>query len=308
MNDSALWHNEFYVKTVTLVTLFFFLVGGITFVLQKKNPKWIGVWASIKSWVITSPVVFFCAALPSPWPLVLLVFAAIFGAKTFFQMTGMYHRSWYVWLTYVFMGIQGYSIYRGYDRFFHVMPMLFLMLLTLIPILRNSYSHMIQYLALSLINFIILGWGFMHLGRIIMWPGGSLIVVYLIVLFEFCESCNYAITSACGSTKPLSNITTRFSLEGFLGSIFLTTLLAWGLRYMLPHRTEGYWIAAGLSVSILGRLGGLMLSTIRRDLNIKDTGIFIIGRDDILAQIDKPIFAVPVFYFVYLILQGNLTL
>lgn len=307
MNEIALWKNHFYVQTVSAVVVFFFIVGAVAFFLQKKDPKWIGVWASIKSWVVTSPLVFFFAALPSPWPLIFIVLVAISGAKTFFRMTGMYHRSWFVWLTYVFIGIQGYLIYKGHDLFFNIMPMIFLACTALIPILRNSYSHMIQYIALSLINFIIVGWGFMHLGRIVLWPGGPLIVLYLIILFEFCESANYAITRTFGKTKPINNITTRFSLEGFLGSLVFTILLAWGLRHMLPDRSEIYWLTAGLVVSIFGRLGGLTLSTIRRDLNIKESGIFIIGRDDILARIDKPMFAAPIFYYAFLILQGALT-
>lgn len=305
MNHHALWQDRLYVITASATVVFFLVIGIISYVLQKKNPKWISVWASIKSWVITSPVLFFFAALPSPWPLIFIVAVAISGSKTFFRMTGMYHRSWFVWLTYLFIIAQGYSIYRGYDRFFNIMPMIFLACAAVIPILRNSYSHMIQYIALSLINFIIMGWGFMHLGRIVLWENGPLIALYLAILFEFCEATNYAITRSFGHTKPLNNLTTRFSLEGFFGSMLLTLLMAWGLRYMLPDRSEIYWLSAGLIVSIVGRLGGLTLSTIRRDLNIKDSGIFIIGRDDILSRIDKPMFAAPVFYFVYLIIEGT---
>jgi phosphatidate cytidylyltransferase len=304
MSEMALWENRYYVQTVTSVLMFFFVVGAVAYFMQRKNPKWIGVWASLKSWIITSPLIFFFAALPSPWPLIFIVTVAIFGAKTFFRMSGMYHRSWFVWLTYFFICIQGYSIYRGYDRFFNIMPMIFLAVMSIIPIFRNSYSQMIQYIALSLINFIFMGWGFMHLGRIVLWPNGPLIALYLAILFEFCESSNYALTKAFGKTKPLSNITTRFSVEGFLGSIVLTLLLAWGGRNMLPSRAEIYWLTAGLTVAIVGRIGGITLSVIRRDLNIKESGIFIIGRDDILSRIDKPMFAAPVFYFAYLIISG----
>jgi phosphatidate cytidylyltransferase len=188
------------------------------------------------------------------------------------------------------------------------MPMIFLACTAVIPILRNAHTQMIQFIALSLINFIIMGWGFMHLGRIVLWEGGPLIALYLAILFEFCEATNYAITKTVGHTKPLTNLTTRFSLEGFFGSMLLTLILAWGIRHMLPIRTEIYWLSAGLIVSIVGRLGGLTLSVIRRDLNIKESGIFIIGRDDILSRIDKPMFAAPVFYFMYLIIQGTFKL
>jgi phosphatidate cytidylyltransferase len=308
MIEQALWQSTFYVRTVTSVVAFFFVVGAIVYFLQRRDPKWISVWASIKSWVITSPIIFFFAALHSPWPFVFVVLVAIFGAKTFFRMTGMYHRSWFVWLTYIFILIQGYLIYNGHDRFFNIMPMLFLAATCLIPILRNSYTQMIQYIALSLINFIIMGWGFMHMGRIVLWENGPLIALYLMILFEFCEATNYAITRAFGKHKPIGNITSRFSIEGFLGSLALTLLLAWGLRYMLPDRSEIYWATCAISVAIFGRLGGLTLSVIRRDLNIKESGIFIIGRDDILSRIDKPMFAAPLIYYAFLAINGTYSL
>lgn len=304
MTEIALWKHTTYIQTVTAVVSFFLVFGGLAYFMQKRNPKWIGVWASLKSWVITSPFVFFFIALPSPWPLIFIMFVAIFGAKTFFRMTGMYHRSWFVWLTYIFIIAQGYLIYRGYDRFFNIMPMLFLAATAFIPIFRNSSTQMIQYIALSLINFIIMGWGFMHLGRIVLWDRGPLIVLYLWVLFEFCESANYSITRNFGTLKPLSNITSRFSIQGFLGSLALTLTLAWALRHMLPDRSTQFWLMTGLTVAIFGRLGGLTLSMIRRDLNVKESGIFIIGRDDILANIDKPLFAAPIFYFLFLIMTG----
>ncbi len=306
MSEVALWHNHQYVSIVTSLVAFFLVVGALVYFMQMRDPKWIGVWAALKSWVITSPFAVFFAALPMPWPLAFTVLIAIVGAKTFFQMTGMYHRSWFVWATYFFIIVQGYSIYRAYDRFFNIMPMVYFVAVGLIPILRNSTAQMIQYIALSLMNFILFGWGFMHIGRIVLWSGGPLIILYIVILCEFCESTNYVLTRLIGRHKPLQNITTRFSLEGFAGSLILTLLLAWGIRHMMPLYTERYWIMAGLAVAVAGRIGGLLLSVIRRDLGIKESGIFIIGRDDILARIDKPLFAAPVFYFAYLILDGTI--
>ena len=229
MNSLGLWHNRTYVSTVTIVVAFFVVAGAIVYYMQSKNPKWIGVWAAIKSWVITAPVIFFFAALPAPWPLVFIVFAAISGSKTFYQMTGMYHRNSFVWLTYFFIALQAYLIYRGHVQFYNLMPMAFFVCIALIPIFSNTSAHMIQYLALALMNFIFMGWGFMHLARIVLWPGGPLIVLHLAILFEFCESCNYTITRAFGKHRPLHSISTRFSLEGFFISITFVNLagFAW---------------------------------------------------------------------------------
>lgn len=305
MTDLPLWEtNSYYFVTTTRIVLFFLIFGGITYLLQRKDARWIAAWAGIKSWVLTSPIVFLGFALPDPWPLLLLLCVGILGAKTFFRMTGMYHRSWYVWVTYTFILAQTYLVYKGHERAFNIMPMIFFAAIAMIPLLRNSATHMIQYMGLALMNFIFVGWGYMHLGRILVWDSGPLIVLYLIILFEFCESTNFILNRSFGSHKPIDNITSHFSIEGFLGSVVLTLLLAWGIRLMLPVKGDAYWIAAGLSVSVVGRLGALLVAVIRRDLGIKDTGIFIVGRDDMLSRVDKTIFAAPLFYYSYLLIQG----
>jgi phosphatidate cytidylyltransferase len=305
MTEIALWKNPLYLQTVVAVLLFFIVVGAIVFFLQSRDSKWIAVWASIKSWLFTSPLVFVFAALPSPWPLIFVTLVAVTGAKTFFQMTGMYNRSWFVWLTYLFIFAQSYLVYIGNESNFDLLPLAFFAAAAMIPIVRNSATQMIQYVGLSTINMILIGWGFLHLARIVMWPSGPLIALYLTILFEFSEASNFVFTRSFGKLKPFENITTRFSVEGFVLSIGLTLGVAWMLRHMLPHTEDHYWIAAGLIASVFGRIGGLILSFIRKDLGIKESGIFIIGRDDILSRVDKAVAAAPVFYFVYLYLQSS---
>ena len=98
-------------------------------------------------------------------------------------------------------------------------------------------------------------------------------------------------------------ISPRITLEGIVTSILVTLLLAWGMRHLLPDRGERFWIAAGLAAAFLGRFGDLFLSVIRRDLGIRDTGIFIIGRGDLLSRVDKLIFVGPIYYYLYIYLQ-----
>lgn len=306
MMTGGLWDNDVYVQTISNILAFLFTIGAFIFYMQKRNPKWIAAWASIKSWIIVAPILFFAAGLAMPWPFLLLAVACIYGTKTFFRMTGMYHRSWFVWSTYVAIAIQAYLVYYGFDRFFNLTPMIFLVAITLIPVFRNSSTRMIQYTALSLMSFIFFGWGLLHLGRIISWDGGLLIALHLCILSEFSESFLHLGNRMMGRTRPLSNVTSRFSIEGYLFSSFFTFLLAWGLRSLLPERTEIYWLTTAVAICVLGRLGSFTLSYIRRDLGIKDSGIFIFGRDDLLARLDRLMFVAPAVYYAFLYLNGQL--
>lgn len=306
MIHETLWENKLYIETASIIMAFLFIAGAVLFTMKFRNPKWITAWLSIKSWVFATPFVFFFAGLPAPWPFVGLILAATFGAKTFYRMTGMYHRSWFVFITYALIWAQGYLIYKDYDRFFNIMPMAFFFGLALVPIGRNAVSQMIQYIALSLMSFIFFGWGFLHLARMITWDQGIFIVMYCFILSEVNETALFTGNRLFGRIKPLTNISGRFTLEGFLFSVAITILAAWGLRHMLPEQTEIYWATAALAVSVVGRVGSLLMSAIRRDLGIKESGVFIIGRDDILARIDKMMFAAPVIFYAFLLFQGKL--
>ncbi|NCN42327.1 phosphatidate cytidylyltransferase, partial [bacterium] len=224
--------------------------------------------------------------------------------KTFFQMVGAYHRSWFVWLTYVFIVFQGYLVHEPSMVFlFDLTPMIFLGAVAMIPLIRNSALHMIQYMALSLICFSFFGWSLLHMARFIHMEGGILILIYLVMLTEVSENVCWAVSRTFGKIKLFGKISNKVTLEGFLIALVVTLVLAWGMRHLLPVRSEQYWLAAGLVAAVFGRFGDLILSVIRRDLGIKNTGIFIFGRDDILARVDKLIFVGPLFYYVFVFLQ-----
>ncbi len=306
--QAALWQDELYVKTVTIVMGFLFVMGALLFYMKTKNPKWITAWLSLKSWVFASPFVFVFAGLPAPLPFVGTVFAAVFGAKTFYRMTGMYHRTWFVMTTYCLIFAQGWLLYKDYDRFFNILPMAFFLILTLVPIIKNTATQMIQFLALSLMSFIFFGWSFLHVGRIIMWDQGIYLIIYLFILSEINETAYFAGGRTFGRHKMLQNISSRFTIEGFIFSILITAAVAFGLRSMLPARTELYWLTATFAIAVVGRVGSLLMSGIRRDLGVKESSVFIIGRDDILGRIDKIMFAAPFIFYAFQFLQGHISL
>lgn len=304
MNSTHLFADPKYRELALTILGFLLPVSLLLWSLKKKSTHFMAAWASVKSWLFAAPLLLLVFALPSPWPLVFLTLVSIFSAKTFYQMVGMYHRSWFIWLTYIFIIVFSYSVYRGYSAPYNLSPMIFFAACSLIPLLRNSATQMVQYLALSLMCFIFFGWSFMHMNRLVVLPDGVFIVLYLYILTEFSEICSLAATRLFGKTKLFSNISQRVTLEGFIVSIVMTLILAWGLRHLLPDRSEQFWIAAGLTSALVGRFGDLILTIIRRDLRIKDTGVFIIGRGDILARVDKLIVVGPLYYYIYLYFVG----
>ncbi|MGE4131658.1 MAG: phosphatidate cytidylyltransferase [Bdellovibrionales bacterium] len=301
----GLWNSPRYCETAGLVIGSLVVLAILTFFLKRKGAPYTTAWASLKSWLFVAPLLFLAFALPRPWPLVFTTWMGVLTAKSFFQMVGMYHRSWFVWVTYLFIFSLGHMIDKNWIEFYNHTPMIFLGVITTIPLLRNSATHMIQYIALSLLAFIAWGWSYMHMGRLLMFENGELMVLYLYLLTEVSENTSWACSRLFGKIKPFNKISSRVSLEGMVVAICVTMLLAWGMRHLLPDRSEKFWIASGLVAAIFGRMGDLFINVIRRDLGIKNTDVFIIGRDGILSRVEKLIFVGPMYYYIFIYLQQS---
>lgn len=296
------WNSEIYRQTALIVLSIIFCSGAIVFWFRKKNYYFVQSWASIKSWLVAAPLLFIVMGLPEPWPLVFLTMLAIAGAKIFFQIMGMYHRSYFVMICY--SGIVGLGLCAWYGRLdiYNAMPMIVLGASCLVPLVRNSYKRMIQYISLTLLAFIFLGWSFMHLGLILKFPNGVFQVMYLIILTEFCDNTNLALNRYIGGMRLFPGINPRRTLGSTVVSVLLTLFLAASMKFLLPDGSDKYWLTAGLVASLVGFVGDLVMTVVRRDAGMKTVGPFILGRGDFLHRVDRLIFVAPIYYYLMMVL------
>ncbi len=295
-----LLYDPDYRKTVSIVLSIIFASGIVLFLVRKTGYYFVSAWASIKSWLFAAPFMFLAFALPDPWPLAILVLVAIYGAKAFFQIIGMFHRSYFVLICYAGIIALGVSCYFQRLDFYNAMPMLVLAVACLVPLVRNNYKRMIQYISITLLAFIFLGWSFMHLGLIYYFPNGTYQIMYLLILTEFCDNTNLAIGRYFKGWRLFPKIDPKRSVLSTLISITLTLALAFAMRQLLPDASEKYWLTAGLIASFAGVIGDLVMTVVRRDAGVKIVGPFILGRGDFLHRMDRLIFVAPIYYYVML--------
>lgn len=297
---NAAWDSPVYLQTAGIVLAFIFVSGAIVGLLRKKNYYFVISWASIKSWLFVAPILFVILGAPEPWPLISLTLLAIYGAKSFFQIMGMFHRSYFVIVCYIGIIALGYSVY--YDRLdiYNILPMITLGFSCLIPLVRNNYKRMIQYISLTNLAFVFLGWSFMHLGLILKFENGIYQLMYLVILTEVCDNTNLAISRYIGKIKLFNRIDYRRSIESTFVSVLITIAVAGLMRHLLPDRSEIYWLTSGIIASLGGLFGDLVMTVIRRDAGIRIVGPFVLGRGDFLHRVDRLIFVAPLYYYVML--------
>lgn len=295
---NAAWSSPLYQQTALIVLSFLFLSAGFIYFFRKKNYFFVVSWASLSSWLIVAPILFLVFGAPDPAPLIVITTFAIFAAKVFFQLMGMYHRNYFVLICYA--GILGlaWAISNRNMELYNLMPMIVMGASCLVPLVRNNYRQMIQYISLTQMCMVFLGWGFMHLALIAQFEGGLYQLMYLIILTEFCDNTNLAISKSMGNTQVFDRIERRRTLESTVIAGALTLAIAFAMRHLLPGSASEYWLPAGLVASVGGLIGDLVMTVVRRDAGIKVVGAFILGRGDFLHRIDRFIFVAPIYYFL----------
>ena len=292
------WSDPLFKKMAVILLVFLGTIGIILFPLRKKNTHLSAAWASLQSWLFFAPVLFLMLAAGDPWPLIGITFISLLCAKEFFQLTGMYHRSVFIWTTYLSIIAMAFAIYNNYTLIYALMPMIFLGLISLVPIVLNDAKNMLQYIALSLLCMIFFGWAFLHTAWIVKIPSGAFFLIYIILLTELCDNVALAVSRLFGKKKIVDQITPNRTLEGVIISFAATLGAAYGLRILLPEVMQMNWWIYGLTAALVGSTGDLILAVIRRDLGVKDYGIFILGRGGLLDRMDRLIFVAPIYYYL----------
>ena len=122
-----------------------------------------------------------------------------------------------------------------------------------------------------------------------------LLIAFLVVVVQMSDVLQYVCGKLFGRRKIAPTLSPSKTVEGFVGGILSATALGAGLWWMTPFHP---WQAAllALAITLMGFLGGLVMSAIKRDRGVKDWGWIIEGHGGILDRLDSVTFAAPIFF------------
>ena len=128
--------------------------------------------------------------------------------------------------------------------------------------------------------------------------GGVALLFYLVFLTQFNDVAQYVWGKRYGRTKVTPTVSPNKTLEGLIGGVMTTTLLALALAPWLTPMRHVQALAIGVLIGFGGFIGDVTISAIKRDLGIKDSGSLLPGHGGILDRIDSLTFTAPVFFHV----------
>lgn len=124
-----------------------------------------------------------------------------------------------------------------------------------------------------------------------------LLLIFLITVVQASDVLQYIWGKLFGRRKIMPALSPSKTVVGTVGGIASASLLATAMYPLTPFTP---WQAAtiGLLICIVGFLGGLVMSAIKRDSGIKDWGAMIRGHGGMLDRVDSICFAAPVFFHI----------
>ncbi len=135
-------------------------------------------------------------------------------------------------------------------------------------------------------------------------PNGKVLVGYILCASWGSDMVAYLIGSHFGKhkfTKLSPNKTIEGCVAGVIGAVLCSVLYTFVINYFL-HLTIGYApvIAITMVLSIIGQIGDLAASSIKRYCGLKDFSELLPGHGGMLDRIDSMIFVIP---FAFILLQ-----
>ncbi len=125
----------------------------------------------------------------------------------------------------------------------------------------------------------------------------ALLLVYLLLIVQLSDVLQYVFGKLFGRTKLAPVVSPSKTWEGLIGGGLAATLIGGSLAWITPF-TWLQAMAISFVIVVMGVLGGLTLSAMKRSLGAKDWGVMIEGHGGMLDRMDSVSFAAPVFFHI----------
>lgn len=189
----------------------------------------------------------------------------------------------------------------------------------IVEVLRREREPLAN-VGVTFLGVIYVGWLFSYLiflrsigGTQTVWPfpsqwtlftldaRGAWLVLYVIAVTWSTDAGAYFAGVRWGRRPLAPRLSPNKTIEGAVGGLVAATLMSllWGAWVGLPWY---HCLFLGPTLGVLGQVGDLCESALKRDLGIKDFGTLLPGHGGILDRFDSLLFTAPVaYYYLYFV-------
>ncbi|MDX1919491.1 MAG: phosphatidate cytidylyltransferase [Candidatus Caenarcaniphilales bacterium] len=298
-------------KVATIV--FFILVSStiVVFLLTKlkKDIDFSELAQRVRSWWVMAVVFFLLLFINPKLSIVIFGFVSFLALKEFYtlihsRMSDLHILLW----AYLVVPIQYYWILSDWKAMFFIfIPVYIFLFIPIRNVITNSPNDMVESMAKVQWGLMAFVYCISHIAALMMLkPNGSLpegglaLLLYLVFLTEINDVLQYISGKLpgkriFGDIMFLPSISPKKTIEGLIGGIIGTALVACSLKSLIGGNIV-FALLSGIMISVIGTIGDLVMSAVKRDVGVKDSSSLIPGHGGIIDRIDSLVYTAPIFF------------
>lgn len=167
------------------------------------------------------------------------------------------------------------------------------LLLSIRDIRKSAYEVALLWTGIAYVPMLL-----SHLILLRSLPNGVEWVFLLLLIVMSGDTAAYYVGTALGKRKLYPIVSPNKSIEGAIGGLCGSMLGTFAAKLtFFPELSVADCVVTALGVGVLGQVGDLFESLLKRSFGVKDSGGIIPGHGGILDRLDSILFAAPALYY-----------
>jgi phosphatidate cytidylyltransferase len=260
-----------------------------------------------KSWWLMA-VIFVAATILHPIitfiSLGLLSFVALRELSSISKNVRSADRRTLIWC-FLAIPVQYYFAYIGqYGLFLTFIPIFMFLWIPFMLVINGDIDDIGKSMSVLPTQLMLTVFGLSHLAFLVALPeidgfnaGGRSLLLFIVFITEMNDVFQFTWGKLFGKYKILPKVSPNKTWEGLIGGVLTTVIVGYFLKFLTPF-TDIQIIIVCFTIAIAGFIGDVVLSAVKRDIGIKDTGESIPGHGGILDRIDSLALTGPLFFHI----------
>jgi len=256
--------------------------------------------ARVRTWAFLVGAMLLPLVLGPAWVILGVGVLGLLCFREFARATGLFRfLSINLWVVMGIVVVTFAELDHWYG-FFVALPALGTIWIAAFGILVDEPKGYIQRVGLGCFAFLLFGVCLGHLGYLANDVRFRSLILLVLLSVSLNDVFAYLAGKSFGRRKLLPHTSPNKTIGGAVGALLGTTLVVVGLGWVVfdgtPMESVPRLLGLGLIVSLAGQLGDLVISSIKRDLGVKDLGSILPGHGGFLDRFDSLLLVAPAYF------------
>ncbi len=287
---------------LVFATMLFFILGKLKPSLDLTELK-----LRTKSWWLMATIFVFATILHPVITFISIGFLSFLALRELSSISKNVRKADRRVLIWCFSSIpiQYFFAYKGmYGLFLVFIPVFMHLWIPFMLVINGDTEDIGRSMSVLPTQLMLTVFGVSHLAYLVSLPvlegfdaGGRALLLFIVFITEMNDVFQFTWGKLLGKFKILPKVSPNKTWEGLIGGILTTVVVSYFIRFLTPFSGLEI-IVVSFSIAITGFIGDVVLSAIKRDIGLKDTGVSIPGHGGILDRIDSLALTGPVFFHI----------